>query len=441
MESAPRSPMVYVNFVSVLALASDGAHESSADITAACTCPTQLSLVCRALDQASVYHVHVQPPTYPLSGDVVDAVLLRRVRTDSLSGDSLPDAARSATVVLSLVCCTDQSEGSADSASCEKAATRHPVRIEAWVLSPDGIRSAEVCELPDLSDVFSRARGILETGVLIGRRVAVVGVGSGGSAIAVELAKAGVGHFSLVDFDRLEVTNVSRHVCDLRDIGRYKTRAVRDKILAINPSASVDCHELDVTTSKDEVAALVRSADLLIAGTDNNKSRYVLNLMSLELGVPALFGRVMARAAGGDVIRVRPGSGSTCLACIIAMVPGNEEITSLKQAEHRLPDYTKDKEAQVQVGLASDIQPIITMMVKLALVQLSHGVPGSGIQSLDDDLTADYYMYANRREADYKSWATFAAAGIGKMTILRWYGVKVTRPRDCLTCAEFNAIN
>ena len=56
-----------------------------------------------------------------------------------------------------------------------------------------------------------------------------------------------MGNFVLVDFDRLKAHNISRHVCGLADVGRFKTRAVRDAILQHNPQASVVCHEADIT--------------------------------------------------------------------------------------------------------------------------------------------------------------------------------------------------
>jgi hypothetical protein len=108
----------------------------------------------------------------------------------------------------------------------------------------------EPCELDVVRlepDVFSRLKGIFGTNVLASKVVCVIGVGSGGSTGALELAKSGVGNFILVDFDRLRAHNVSRHVCGLADVGRYKTRAVRDIILQHNPSASVQCHEADTT--------------------------------------------------------------------------------------------------------------------------------------------------------------------------------------------------
>ena len=80
--------------------------------------------------------------------------------------------------------------------------------------------------VPVKDELFSRFGGLLETNALADEKVAIFGQGSGGSHIAIELVKSGVGRFHLIDHDRLEVCNVARHQCDLADIGRLKVRAM-----------------------------------------------------------------------------------------------------------------------------------------------------------------------------------------------------------------------
>jgi hypothetical protein len=71
-------------------------------------------------------------------------------------------------------------------------------------------------------------------------------------------------------------------------------------------------------------------------------------------------------------------------------------------------------------------------MVKLALVELSRGLE-SGISSLEADLEADFYIWANRRDSVYSNWSKLAY-NFNVPTILRWYGAKVTRDPNCLVC-------
>jgi len=73
-------------------------------------------------------------------------------------------------------------------------------------------------------------------------------------------------------------------------------------------------------------------------------------------------------------------------------------------------------------------------MVKLVLVELSKG-KDSGISSLEDELTYDYYIWANRRDRHYTNWKPFQAAGQGP-TILKWYGARVEKDPNCPLCGE-----
>ena len=74
------------------------------------------------------------------------------------------------------------------------------------------------------------------------------------------------------------------------------------------------------------------------------------------------------------------------------------------------------------------------MMVKLSLLELSRGRE-SGIAALDDELTYNYYMWANRRERRFDNWKPFNNAG-HLPTILRWYGAQIPRNADCAICSD-----
>ena len=74
------------------------------------------------------------------------------------------------------------------------------------------------------------------------------------------------------------------------------------------------------------------------------------------------------------------------------------------------------------------------MMVKLALVELSRG-SDSGIKSLEEEFTAPYYLWVNRRERKYSNWGCFANPG-QMPTIMRWYGVEVDRNDECSLCGH-----
>lgn len=295
------------------------------------------------------------------------------------------------------------------------------------------------CYIPSKNELYSRNKGILEINILEKKRVMIVGLGSFGSQIAIELAKAGVGSFALMDFDRVELHNLARHTCTTRDLGRLKTDAIYDAILGKNPYAQVDKYPININDDLPLLNQEVAKADLVICATDNNQSRFNLSEALVKEKKVGIFGRAVTRAEGGDVFRYVPGG--PCYCCLIGtgfFDAKAEEITDVMSARRsgRIAAYVseEDANAMVQVGLSADIEPITNLMVKLSLMELSRG-ENSGISTLEDELVYDYYMWANRRERRHANWAPMPNAG-NKPTILRWYGARIQKVEDCPICSH-----
>lgn len=295
--------------------------------------------------------------------------------------------------------------------------------------------------IPSHQELYSRNKGILEINVLANKRVMIVGLGSFGSQIAIELAKAGVGSFSLFDFDRVELHNLARHTCTINDLGRLKTDAIYDAIKGKNPYAIVDKYPIDINDDLQLLNEEITKSDLVICATDNNKSRFNISEALVKQKHTGIFGRAVTRAEGGDVFRYRPGG--PCYCCLIGAGfydPNIDEITDVSSARRdgRIPAYAseEDANAMVQVGLSADIEPICNMMVKLSLMELSRGT-NSGIKCLESELVYDYYMWANRRERRHASWAPLPNAA-NRPTILRWYGARITQDEQCPLCSKKN---
>ncbi len=289
----------------------------------------------------------------------------------------------------------------------------------------------DIAYIPQHDELYSRSKGILEVDSLKNKKIVVVGLGSFGSLISIELAKAGIERFSLFDFDRVELHNLARHTSVLNDLGRQKTNVIRDAILGKNPFAKVDVFPVNILHAKDIIESELIDTDLVICATDNNPSRYLLSELLVKHKKPCVFGRAVTRAEGGDVFIYRPEG--PCYNCLIrsgAINVQDEEITHKGQ----LADYVSEEDANavIQVGLSSDIEPICNLMIKLTLVELSKGQK-TGIEDLSNELTYPYYMWANRRERRHKQFLPFNNAGI-KPTILRWYGAKISKMESCPIC-------
>lgn len=293
--------------------------------------------------------------------------------------------------------------------------------------------------IPSKSELYSRNKGILEVNILENKRVMIVGLGSFGSQIAIELAKAGVGQFALFDFDRVELHNLARHTSTVNDLGRLKTDVIYDAIKGKNPYALVEKFPININENLPLLNEEIAKADIVICATDNNTSRFNISEALVKQQTIGILGRAVTRAEGGDVFRYHPGG--PCYCCLIGTGwydASAEEITNLASARKngQIAAYVSDEDADavVQVGLSSDIEPICNLMVKLTLVELSRGMQ-SGISGLEDELVYDYYLWANRRERRHANWAPMPNAG-NMPTILRWYGAHINKVENCPICSH-----
>ena len=265
------------------------------------------------------------------------------------------------------------------------------------------------------ADLFSRVTGIFDSTILAPKTVGVVGLGSGGSVCALEMAKCGVGNFILVDFDRLKSHNLSRHICGLADVGRFKTRAVRDSILQHNPNAVVRCHEIDICDEPDLMERIISECDLMLVATDTELSKYLLNESCLALGKPAIYGGAYERAFAGEVIRVIPGQGG-CYLCVRQDL--SETIRSISTAQEF--DYTDDTVFQAEPGLGLDVSSIALVQTRFALMTL---LRESG--STLGDIDAEMIIWTN--------WARPQDGELFERPMMSHY-LRVAKSDDCPSC-------
>jgi adenylyltransferase/sulfurtransferase len=150
-------------------------------------------------------------------------------------------------------------------------------------------------------------------------RVIVVGCGGLGSALAETMARAGVGILTVVDRDFVEATNLQRQsLFDEEDaaLARPKAVAAEVRLRRINSDVAVRGLVADVDAALAE--RLVHEADLVLDGTDNFETRYVLNDVCVRAGVPWVYGACVA--AHGAALAIRPGE-TPCLRCVLGERP------------------------------------------------------------------------------------------------------------------------
>jgi molybdopterin/thiamine biosynthesis adenylyltransferase/rhodanese-related sulfurtransferase len=147
---------------------------------------------------------------------------------------------------------------------------------------------------------------------LLKSRVLVIGAGGLGCPVTQYLAAAGVGRLGIVDFDRVDASNLQRQILyQTADIGKLKAEVARERVQAMNPDVAVDVHA--VALSSDNALGLFADYDVIIDGTDNFPTRYLSNDACVLLGKPNVHGSVYRFDGQATVFDAQRGPCYRCL--------------------------------------------------------------------------------------------------------------------------------
>ena len=179
---------------------------------------------------------------------------------------------------------------------------------------------------------YSRHIILPEVGVdgqekLLSSRVLIAGMGGLGSPAALYLAAAGIGTFGLVDFDVVELSNLQRQVIHTtEDLGKPKVKSAEETIKAINPDATV--HQYRQRIASETIRDIITDYDLVLDGTDNFPTRFLLNDACLLTGKILVYGAVLR--FDGQVSVFAPNQGP-CYRCFIPEMPPPGAVPSCQQ--------------------------------------------------------------------------------------------------------------
>ena len=167
---------------------------------------------------------------------------------------------------------------------------------------------------------------------LLESKVLLVGVGGLGSPAAYYLAAAGVGTLGLVDDDVVERSNLQRQILHTEDrVGRPKVQSARQTLQALNPSVAIHEHHVRLTSAN--VEQLFSGYDVVLDGTDNFPTRYLVNDACVKLGLPNVHGSVYRFE--GQVSVFWPGrkdAPGPCYRCLYPSPPPPELAPSCAEA-------------------------------------------------------------------------------------------------------------
>lgn len=216
-------------------------------------------------------------------------------------------------------------------------------------------------------NIFSRNTGILESNMLQDKCAFILGCGSVGSLVALELARAGIGDFVLVDNDILEYHNLCRHQCSISEVGEYKVDALKRRILEINPTAKVEAIVSTVEMLDRPVfdAFCQKDHTVLIGCADNRSADVYANSISVMYGIPFLSIGFWERAFAGEIFYYLPNKNMPCYKC--ALGDGNS-MSQRTSTNRRL--YTNEEDlskVNFEPGISVDINFVTTIGIKLLL--------------------------------------------------------------------------
>src|SRR5436309_2761046 len=143
-------------------------------------------------------------------------------------------------------------------------------------------------------------------------RVLCIGAGGLGSPLALYLAAAGVGRLGLVDFDRVDESNLQRQILHgTASVGRPKLESAKARLADLNPGVRVDTYEQRL--SSDDALDVIRPYDVVVDGTDNFPTRYLVNDACVLLGKPNVYGSIFRFEGQASVFDARVGPCYRCL--------------------------------------------------------------------------------------------------------------------------------
>jgi sulfur-carrier protein adenylyltransferase/sulfurtransferase len=142
--------------------------------------------------------------------------------------------------------------------------------------------------------------------------VLCIGAGGLGSPAALYLAAAGVGTIGIVDFDVVDYSNLQRQIIhSTPDVGRSKLASAKDRLLALNPHLSIETYE--TALSSKNALDLFRPYDVILDGTDNFPTRYLVNDACVILGKPNTYGSIFRFEGQASVFATKDGPCYRCL--------------------------------------------------------------------------------------------------------------------------------
>lgn len=219
--------------------------------------------------------------------------------------------------------------------------------------------------------IFSRNKGILETDIMTQKRAVILGCGSVGSLVAMELARSGVAHFLLVDADTMEYHNICRHQCGIEDVGDLKVNALKRKLMNINPKVEVATFGGIFQNIPKEMLDnfCVPFETVFVGCADNRMADVYANRISILYDAFFISIGFWERAYAGEIFYHIPGKNMPCYECALG---DGGSMSGRVEANHHVYSNQENLEGvKFEPGISVDINFITSIGIKLIIDMLN----------------------------------------------------------------------
>jgi len=164
---------------------------------------------------------------------------------------------------------------------------------------------------------------------LLESTITVIGCGGLGSPLAFYLTAAGIGKIKLVDFDKVDLSNLQRQILHFtNDMDKLKTQSACEKLTLLNPDIDFQC--INERLSPSNVKSILKNSDFVIDGSDNLPTKLLINDACINLNIPFTIAGVLR--FNGQILTVLPQKKTTCYRCVFGDISENAETMSCSQA-------------------------------------------------------------------------------------------------------------
>ncbi len=183
-------------------------------------------------------------------------------------------------------------------------------------------------------------------------RIVIAGAGGLGSAVSIYLAAAGIGHITLIDHERVDLSNLNRQILyGERDVGKGKAKTAVKKLQELNSDIEIRGEERKIT--EETVMGLVENTDAIVDCMDNFRTRFILNDAAVEMNIPFFHGA--CEGFEGRATTIIPQE-TPCLRCIMPTSPPEKKVPVLGTT----PGTIGTIQATEVIKFFTGISPILT---------------------------------------------------------------------------------